>query len=553
MNRRSFLTSFAIPGLAQEPHGTATSDSRDTRERSLLSVPSLDRYTGPWNRATRMHLLRRTILAPKYSEVLATDGMSMDQLVDQLTAPLADVPAPPEYTARWMDASSMYYDSNRLDISHAFRDELRRWWSGLMIDSPLNVRERMALFWHNHFACDGAIDPDHRLIYIQNQLFRKFAVGDFKQLVRLVSVDRAMLYYLNGITNRADAINENYARELQELFTLGVMDNNGTPNYTQQDVREAARILTGWSFIPSGINDTPTCYDYWHDTKDKVIYGQTIKGTGYYGDQELDKLIDLIFSREQTARYIVRKLYRFFVYTDTRLTPFTPIAREIEDNIIAPLAEEFRSSNWNVGAVLKKLFLSGHFYDRNIIGASIKSPVDIFVGTARAMTTGPRTAEELEFLTHVLQRDTTETGQEVFDPPGVQGWQFYRTWISSTTLPQRRFYTDALIDGENIYYQKVLGAIDAAPTQVYGHTQLPVLPFAKQFASFDNDVEQLVADITEHLLAYPASARLKQQLLDALLQGQPAYEWQSLENSLKEARLNGMLKFLMRSSNYQLM
>ncbi|MEP7217474.1 MAG: DUF1800 domain-containing protein, partial [Bacteroidota bacterium] len=500
------------------------------------------------------HLLRRTILAPKYSEVIATDGMSMDQLVDQLTAPLDDVPAPPEYTARWMEAASLYYDSDRGDISYVFRDELRRWWNGLMIDSPLNVRERMTFFWHNHFACDGATDPDHRLIYIQNQLFRKFAIGNFKQLVRLVSVDRAMLHYLNGVANRADAINENYARELQELFTLGVMDNDGTPNYTQQDVREAARVLTGWAFIEAGINDTPVCHDYWHDTKDKVIYGQALQGSAY-GDQELDKLIDLIFSREQTARYIVRKLYRFFVYTDARLTPFTPIAREVEDNIIAPLAEEFRSSNWNVGAVLKKLFMSAHFYDQNIIGASIKSPVDIFAGTARAMTTGPRTAQEMEFLGHVLQRNTTGTGQEVFDPPGVQGWQFYRTWISNATLPQRRFYTDLLIDGENVNYQKILStdAIDAVPTYVYGYTQLPVLPFAKQFASFDNDAAQLVTDIAEHLLAYPASARLKQQLIDALLQGQPAYEWQSLADSLKESRLRGMVKLLMRSSNYQLL
>jgi len=552
MNRREFLHRFTGDEQDQPipPASPESIPGKGTLPK-LQSVPTLEPYTGPWNRRTILHLLRRTVLAPSYEELIAAERMTMKELVETLIAPSHSLPEPYGYVADWMAHGTMYYDSNRLDRSFAFREELRRWWCEQMITGGLNIRERMTFFWHNHFACDASVNPDQRLIYLQNQLFRQHAVGNFKDLVRAVTIDKAMLWFLNGRQNKKLEVNENYARELQELFTLGVVDNNGQPNYTQQDVAQVALALTGWYFEEGSVPPPVACREYWHDKRDKTIYGQHFAGRED-GGEELDQLLDVIFARPETARYIVRKLYRFIFHTDVPLTPFFPIAEEIENAIIIPLAEEFRDSNWSIAAVLRRLFMSQHFYDAGLMGAYIKSPVDLFVGTARALLTGPLEGERWEHLLQAIHMMSTQTGQWLFVPPGVQGWQFHRTWISGTTLPLRRAHTDKLIDGWTYQYYYAL-QVELPTGEKTGFAQIPVLPYARQFPWFEREPVLLVRGIAEHLLPYPPSPQLQQQLLDALMQGAPEYEWLEFPDQLKEARLKGMLKFLMRSANYQLL
>lgn len=553
MNRREFLTSHRRHTRSRPSGAYKSTAAPDPVEFS--EPPSLEPYAGPWNRTTAAHLLRRTVLAPTYEELRLAASGTMEEIVDALLSSEAFEPPPPRYIGEWLDDPEHYYESGRQDINRALADELTRWWCDLMINSGVSVRERMTLFWHNHFPCEMIfITHDGRLHYLQNQLFRKYAIGNFKKLVHDVTIDKSMLWFLNGRENKkGKEINENYARELQELFTIGITDNDGNPNYTQMDVYEAARTLTGWGWWGPGMTGDVTCPPwYGHDPTDKIVYGSTIRGEEH-GERELDRLLDIIFEREQTARYIIRKLYRFFVYTNAPLTPVFPLPEEIETNIIAPLAREFRAGNWNISVVLRGLFTSRHFYDPQIIGASIKSPIDLMVGAARALSTGSTTGEPARHLLQALHANSGKLGQTLFFPPGVQGWQFHRSWISSTTLPQRRSLTDLLIDGVDVEYREVPpGNLDGIPAPVNGEAHLDVISYARQFPSFDNPL-QLVADIAEHLLAYPASPRLLAQLTDALLLGQPAYEWAELSDDLKETRLKGMVKFLMRSANFQLM
>ncbi len=556
MDRRNFLVGFLPAGNRTSASGMATDDTIRQAPQSarFKATPSLDRYDGPWDRKAVAHLLRRTIIAPSHQEMEEAMTIGMDDLIIALTARSLDIPKTPDYIHRWMDVPTAYFDSSLVWMLATFYDEMRRWWCSLMMNRGFSVRERMTLFWHNHFSGDATSIHEPRYMYLQNQMFRRYALGNFKDLVREITTDRAMLIFLDGRENKkGKEINENYARELQELFTIGVSDNNGKPNYTQKDIEEAARVLTGWGWWGPGITGEVSCPPWFgHDPTDKVVYGTTIKGREH-GEEELDDLLDIIFDREETPRHIIRKLYRFFVYTDAPLTPFTPIASEIEENIIIPLASEFRASNWNISHVLRRLFSSKHFYDPEIIATTIKSPIDLLVGTARALSTGNEEEDSSDFLMEAIHTRTQKLGQWILVPPGVQGWQWYRTWISSTTLPLRHSFTDELIAGVQTHYLHIGDNLEEQPERIEGIAKLDVLSYAQQFRSFDNDVHGFIETITEHLLAYPASPGFQKQLCDVLLQGIPEYEWESIPASTKKQRLCDMMKILMRSAHYQLM
>lgn len=539
MDRRSFLTRLYN---TSQPGGS----------NSLGATPNLAPYSGPWNRNTAAHLLRRTILAPTVQELQSATDSTIDAVVDQLLTPAKNLPAPPRFVNEWLKASIVPWNFAGINPG-VFYNEMRRWWCGLMLNSGISLTERMTLFWHNHFATNEAAVQDGRFVYQHNQLLRQHSLGNFKELVRLVTIDKAMLDFLDGRYNKSDyRLQENYARELQELFTIGITDNNGNPNYTQQDVVEAARALTGWDWLGDH-NAGVVCNALTgHDIKDKIVYGKTITGN-IEGTPELAALLNIIFEKEETARYVVRKLYRFFVYTEAPLTPVTPISSEVEEHIIAPLAAQLRQSGWEISIVLRVLLSSQHFYDSEVIAAHIKSPVDHLVGTARALRTEVISGDQFDYLMQSIQLRATRLGMELLAPPGVQGWQFYRPWISTSTLPQRRADTDALIDGTNVSIVDMLNPIFTGPIYRNGQTRLNVLAYAKQFPSFADDPEQLSADIAQHLLAYPASQKTLKKFRDALLQGQPAYEWAGTSDQVKETRLRSLLKTVMRTPNYQLM
>ena len=314
-----------------------------------------------------------------------------------------------------------------------------------------NLREKMVLFWHNHLVTDTNDTVDvPALAYRYNVLLRSNCTGNFRKLMYDITIDGAMLRYLNGERNTASAPDENYGRELQELFCIG---KGPESKYTEEDVKAAARVLTGWTILYN---------DNWnilfrpnrHDAKDKQFssfYGnKIIKGdpsaTG--GANEINELLNMIFANTETAKFIARKFFTFFVYYD--------INKDVESNLILPLADVFTSSNFEIKPLLKALFTSELFFKSEYRGAMIKSPADYTIGMTRQMEivwpAEPLAFEARYFFASQLYNYINAQGQEIGDPPNVAGWpayyqtpSFYEIWVDTATYPPRLTLNDALV------------------------------------------------------------------------------------------------------------
>ena len=272
-------------------------------------------------------------------------------------------------------------------------------WLSEMINSEAQLREKMSLFWHGHFAC-RVIN-----IYFQQQLvnvIRENALGNFGDLLREVSKSPAMLSFLNNQQNKKQHPNENFAREVMELFTMG------RGNYTENDVKEGARAYTGWGFNLSGeFVDRP----FLHDTGSKTFLGKT-------GNFDGDDAIDIILEQKATAKFITTKIYKYFVNED------------IDNEKIESLAERFYHSNYNIQKLMDEIFKSDWFYDEKNIGVRIKSPVELIVGLRRLIPMELEKPEAQLLFERAL-------GQVLFYPPNVAGWPGGRNWIDSSALMLR--------------------------------------------------------------------------------------------------------------------
>jgi len=269
-------------------------------------------------------------------------------------------------------------------------------WLSEMINSEAQLREKMSLFWHGHFAC-RVIN-----IYFQQQLLdviRQNALGNFGDLLRGVSKSPAMLAFLNNQQNRKQHPNENFAREVMELFTMG------RGNYTENDVKEGARAYTGWGFNLQGeFVDRP----FLHDNGTKTFLGKT-------GNFDGDDAIDIILEQKATAKFITRKIYQYFVNED------------IDNERIEFLAEKFYRSNYNLQKLMNDIFLSDWFFEEKNIGTRIKSPVELIVGVRRLIPMELVKPESQLLFQRVL-------GQVLFYPPNVAGWPGGKNWIDSSAL-----------------------------------------------------------------------------------------------------------------------
>jgi uncharacterized protein (DUF1800 family) len=265
-----------------------------------------------------------------------------------------------------------------------------------MINSEAQLREKMSLFWHGHFAC-RVIN-----IYSQQELLntiRQNALGNFGDLLREVSKSPAMLSFLNNQQNKKQHPNENFAREVMELFTMG------RGNYTETDVKEAARAFTGWGFnIKGEFVDRP----FLHDTANKVFLGKK-------GNFNGDDIIDIILEEKATARFITQKIYRYFVNED------------VDDNKVELLSEGFYQSNYDLNKLMSSIFLSDWFYEEKNIGTRIKSPVELIAGVRRLIPMELEKPEAQLLFQRVL-------GQVLFYPPNVAGWPGGKNWIDSSSL-----------------------------------------------------------------------------------------------------------------------
>ena len=340
MDRRSFLAAKKAP--KQEAVST---------KAARIITSGLIPYSGAWTIAEVNHLLKRTMFGASKSDINYFLTRTMSQAVDELLNPVAPLPAPPLKTYAdtntpagdpdlGVTAGQTWVNTHTLDggVQSNRRTSFRSWWMGVMINQDRSIREKLTLFWHNHFSTEANEVGNARYVYKHHNLLRQQSLGNFKALTRAITVDSAMLVYLNGQLNTKTAPDENYSRELQELFTLGKENN---PNYTEDDVKTAAKVLTGWR--NDAVNNTvffdSTRHDITNKTFSSFYGGATITGrTGATaGDLELDDLMNMIFGKsEEVSRYIVTRLYRWFVYYDIDATT--------QANVINPLAAQLVSA-----------------------------------------------------------------------------------------------------------------------------------------------------------------------------------------------------------------
>lgn len=450
MDRRDFLTA------KRKPAPVLTAGKIETAR----TFSGLNPYAGPWTANETAHLLKRTMFGATPDDINYFLGLGMNTAVDQLLTLPATPPAPPvkNYTNNNIPATDADYNipmgQTWVTINTNAADGPRRasfkaWWMGLMIHQERNIREKMTLFWHNHFSTES--NDINRAIwaYNNNALCRQYALGNFKQFVRAMTLDPAMLRYLNGYLNINTAPDENYSRELQELFTLGKENN---PNYNEEDVKTAARVLTGWKI--NGNTNTSFFNSNQHDRTNKqfssfynnyVVIGRTGVTAG---DLELDDLLNMIFSKSaEVSRFIVKKIYRYFVYYK--------IDSATETNVIEPLAQILRSNNWEIKPVLSALLKSEHFYDVLNQGCFIKTPVELVAGSCREFGVAfPDPADYVNAynMWSYIQNFAALLQQNIGDPPDVAGWkafyqepQFYEIWINTDTYPRRNMFTDVMI------------------------------------------------------------------------------------------------------------
>jgi len=276
---------------------------------------------------------------------------------------------------------------------------LNIYWLNEMVNSRAQLREKMTFFWHGHFACRNL-----NVFYQQGLLdvIRRNALGDFGTLLREVSRSAAILFFLNNQQNRKGHPNENFAREVMELFTLG------RGNYTEDDVKESARAFTGWAATASGEFIFRNAQ---HDYGEKSVLGQT-------GNFDGDDVLDILLEQKQTARFITGKIYKFFVNDQ-------PDRQKIDW-----LAGRFYASNYSISRLMEDIFTSDWFFDEKNIGTKIKSPVELITGIQRMLPMRLLNEEALIVLQRLL-------GQILFYPPNVAGWPGGKTWIDSSTLMLR--------------------------------------------------------------------------------------------------------------------
>jgi len=331
--------------------------------------------------------------------------------------------------------------SDPLDFPNFNLAELLRWWFTRMAYTRRPFEEKMTLFWHNHFATSASKTGD-LFIYNQNLTLRSFALDQFDNLLLKVAQDPAMLLWLDGVTNVRGKPNENFARELQELFTMGITDVvTGEPNYTEEDVKEIARAFTGWKFFHPRNDSNPFSYQFVvnepeHDNTAKTIYG----GTSWARTGNLDgtDVIGIICARRATARYLVKKLFEFFVY---------PLGSGATDKaIIDKFADVYLSQNHSIKELVRAIFTSDEFFSQRARFALVKSPVEIIVGPIRMLGAryNPGASTREGATNNILAAFSIFLGQELFNPPDVSGWKLNLGWINTSTLLNRFTYANLL-------------------------------------------------------------------------------------------------------------
>ena len=544
-------------------------------------MASLNPISGALGTQRAAHLLRRATLGPRLSDITSFAGMTAQAAFTALTQvqPIPALPIDPSSGTDWVFPNTVSPTS--MDLNNYTRS----WWMENMRAGGANLTERMVWFYHTHFPMImSRIEnyPQFAIDYIR--LLRYYALGDYKALTKALVIDNAMLLNLDGNLNIKGVPQENFAREFLELYTVGKGEEVSLGNYTnftEQDVQALTKALTGWGIDPTfqtidPITNIPTgkvkgsaTTSSQHDVTAKqfsaafnneIIQTGSVTGsnaavTAVY--TELDDIVNMVFDSPHTAKHICRRVYREFVYYD--------ITAEVETDIIEPLATTLVSNNYNITSVLEVLFQSEHFYDLdtpitedNNIGAIIKSPMDLIIGTMRLfdLTVPDKTTQlpaHYEMYSQMIDQLELQ-GLPFFEPYDVAGYDpyyqfpdYHRYWISSNYLANRYKFSELLITGFSGMSGNLL--------------KLDVVAFVDTYCSNPGDATILVQELTEWL--FPITIDVvrfnyfrDEVLLDQLPASNWTAEWANYVNTSSDVnvrlQLEALITAMMQTPEYQL-
>jgi uncharacterized protein (DUF1800 family) len=553
---------------------------------------AIETFVGQLGAKNAAHLLRRATFGPTPQDITSFSSMDVSTALDTVfqSLPAPQPPVDPATGLTWLNPAAGGSNSSQEDLI----DYFMAWHLEQMRKSGNSIKERIVWFLHTHLPVRRSVVPQSEHLYYQNELFRNYAFGSFKTLFKKVILDNAMMLFIDNATNDVASPNENFAREMFELYSIGrgpqISEGNYT-HYTEDDIKAATRILTGYGLdesfatldpdtglptaalktVLSGATEIANRHD--PDPKQfSAAFQNTViepaelvdgYATRAAAEGELDAMLNMIFSQEETAKFLVRKIYRFFVYYD--------IAPEVESQIIVPLANTFRTSNYNLETVIRELLGSTHFYDTdnllsedNNSGALIKSPLEITLGTCRMFgikfpvneTTVYQNVYQGEGILGILENQ----GLPFYEPYDVAGFEAYyqfpnfnRNWITPYSMAYRYTLSSQILSGTNAGGGN-LGI------------QFDFLDWFENsgYITQPDDAVAMVTELTSLLYPFPVSDERRTYFIEeVLLSGlYPATYWTSRWNIYlsdpagNEAEIRGMLDGLfhglIQTPEYQL-
>jgi uncharacterized protein (DUF1800 family) len=486
---------------------------------------SLAPYSGAWTKVQAAHLLRRTLFGPNFTQLQSAITDGMDATIATLLTPKSiDLPLTYDsgetisaFGQPWNQSVYPTGTTGIQSVNTARLKSLGAWAMKRLNDQTTSISEKMCLFWHNHFAVPISVDQRSTLNY--HQLVHLHSLGNFKQFIKEITLNPSMLEFQNGATNSVYSPNENYAREFLELFSIGKGPQIGAgdySNYTEQDVAAGAKIFTGYTIQGIQSNTQTTVDTVYMD----ILHDNTTKQLSYHlnnaqisgaNANEYANYIDIVFQQDEVARFISRKLYRYFVNND--------ITDLVESNIISAMAQIMITNNYDIKPVMEALLKSQHFYDANLIGSCIKSPTEMLFSvinsTNSTINYDLATNSDMYLQIYYLGDNL---GQAYASPPSVSGWTAYyqapsftKLWANSTFIKNRMgiAYTFTMTSG----------------LQVNGkYFKVNALGFLASLSNPSN-VNNVVDDIITLLLPKPLDVIQRQTLKTILLGGQPDFEW----------------------------
>ena len=482
-----------------------------------------------WNEATAAHLLNRAGFGGSPADIENLHQMGLEKAVQFLVNYERfpdDTPAPD--WAQNLDEGAleqqreMVYKTADPDARRVLQQlengqenrqisDLRYWWMRRMALGPRPFQEKLTLFWHGHFASSFEKVRSPYLLWVQNETLRQNAGGNFLNLLIAVAEDPAMLEYLDGARSNKNKPNENFAREVMELFTLG------EGNYTEHDIQQLAKAFTGW-----GLTKNQLHYEYHlnnHDTGPKTIFGQTGNYTG-------EEALQLITQQPACAPFLVSKLWRYFVQDQP------------PEGVVKELAAFFVARNMEIRPLMARIFHSQEFYAPDVVGSQIKSPVQWLVSSSHQLES-PLPTEPMT-LVMLLQ-----LGQELFQPPNVKGWDGGVAWVTTNSLLDRYNFAAALVEGQRVPLPALVGQMKGLASSIEdsGLLQMGPAPVAQLFTA-----EQL-ATADSFLVA------LQDRFLSVALNPlrlAPMREFVQAHMPLQEPDIRKAIRLLMSTPEYQL-